>query len=185
LVSELSPATPQKVKHKLTNIRTNLIKIIDHDDLIKVRNMKENSQTLFFNGQLLNWSRNAVDCRSSFLHNHSSYLFYMWELFEFYDLLKLTDNRLSDDSGATDGSLGAIPSVARENVDAAILQYLLGIGTGHTKPAIATTSILIFPSGSSTSISSLYLWCCDGLVSTIKQATWNKVVTSLYLCNLR
>lgn len=124
-VKDLAPATPQKVKDKLTEMRTSLIRIIDmwersgqgdggHAEEEEDDDGAIESRVYDF-GELKNRSRKALDSRSSFLHNRPSYLLYLWEIFDKHDLLKTTVNRLSVDTGAVDGSVGSVPIVGNSS----------------------------------------------------------------------
>jgi hypothetical protein len=117
LVKDLAPATPQKVKDKLTEMRTNLIRIIDNWErsgqgdgghLDEEENTGDPNHEY---GELKNRSQRALDSRSSFLLNRPSYLLYLWELFDKHHLLKTTVNRLGDNVGVLDGDLGSVPLV--------------------------------------------------------------------------
>mmetsp|Transcript_12892 Transcript_12892/g.24210 ORF Transcript_12892/g.24210 Transcript_12892/m.24210 type:complete len:518 (+) Transcript_12892:68-1621(+) len=130
-VKDLAPATPQKVRDKLTEMRTSLIRIIDNwehsgqgdggndynfddEDGVEIRDGYEvnNEQEKQF-GELKDHSRRALDSRSSFLQKRPSYLLYFWEMIDKHDLLKTTVNRrLNEGTGALDGSVGSVPTVA-------------------------------------------------------------------------
>lgn len=136
-VKDLSPATPQKVQDKLTEMRTNLIRIIDNwkrsgqgdggydddsDDRMEDSGMVEEVRTHDIAksshgyGELRNRPCRALDTRSSFLHNRPSYLLYLWEVFYQRGLLNTTVNRLSNGVGATDGEVLSMPLVSAGSV---------------------------------------------------------------------
>lgn len=117
LVKDLAPATPQKIKDKITEMQTNLIRIIDNWEKSGQGDggegdEDEEDRVVLEYGALKNRSRKALDSRSSFLQNRPSYLLYdLWEIFEKHDLLKTTVNRLSEEVGAADGGVGVVPLV--------------------------------------------------------------------------
>jgi uncharacterized small protein (DUF1192 family) len=125
-VKDIAPATPQKVKDKLTEMRTCLIRIIDmwersgqgdggHDEEDEENEQGASDNRVYDFGELKNRSTKALDSRSSFLHNRPSYLLYLWEIFDKHDLLKTTVNRLSVDTGAVDGGVGSVPIVGNSS----------------------------------------------------------------------
>lgn len=133
-VKDLAPATPQKVRDKLTEMRTSLIRIIDawersgqgdggYDDTLDDEDGSENHDDYGVNneqdkrfGELKHRSRRALDSRSSFLQNRPSYLLYFWEMIDKHDLLKTTVNRLNEDTCALDGSVGSVPTVTFQSL---------------------------------------------------------------------
>lgn len=127
-VKDLSPATPQKVQDKLTEMRTNLIRIIDNwersgqgdggydndiDDEVEDNGVVVDEHGF---GELRNRPRRALDSRSSFLNNRPSYLLYLWEVFDQHGLLNTTVNRLSNGVGAADGEALSMPLVSEGSV---------------------------------------------------------------------
>lgn len=136
-VKDLSPATPQKVQDKLTEMRTNLIRIIDnwersgqgdggYDDnaiedgaeeggMVAIQ-QSEHTQSPYGYGELKNRPSRALDTRSSFLLNRPSYLLYLWEVFEQHGLLSTTVNRLSNNVAVADGEVESMPLVSGGSV---------------------------------------------------------------------
>ena len=110
-VSNLSPATPEKVEDKWNTMNTALKRIItnwersgqgdggflDEDDGIEFGNLRGRPQ-------------HALDSRRKFFDDKPSYLLYLWDILDEHNLVQSSMQQLLHGIGSEDGSNG-VPSV--------------------------------------------------------------------------
>jgi hypothetical protein len=135
LVSDMAPATPEKVKDKWSSLVHELKRKIEkwemsgqgdgghmtfdfeeddelncgmEDDLMDEPSAEPRPKPAF--GQLSNRPRTALDSRSAFFRDKESYLLYFWEVLDKNNLMVSSMQRLENRVAATNGADG-IPSV--------------------------------------------------------------------------
>ncbi len=111
-VSTLSPATPDKVQEKISTMTVSLQQIIQNwqcsgqgDGGIDIN---DNEDEEF--GSLHNRPCGALNTRLAFLGNNPSYLLYLWEMLNKYQLLSTAFSELNNKMSAKNGGKG-VPSV--------------------------------------------------------------------------
>ena len=122
VVSDMSPATPEKVKEKWDGLLHELKRGIanwersgqgdggyleEEDEEEDVEGVEKNIPVF---GTLTNRTQRALDSREAFFTCKESYLLYLWEVLERHDLLVLSMQRLNTFAISTNGADG-IPSI--------------------------------------------------------------------------
>jgi len=121
-VADMMEATPQKVENLLTQMRSDLLRIIRNweqsgqgeggrvnvpeDDILSDSDDDEgnNSRSAERFGNLQDRPAEALQNRSNFLRGKPSYLLYFWEMANNFQLLSSTLQRLDPEIGAADAS---------------------------------------------------------------------------------
>ncbi len=107
-VSTLSPATPDKVQEKISTMTVSLQRIIRNwqhsrqgDGGIDIDDDVDEEF-----GSLNNWPHGALNTRLAFLGNNQSYLLYLWEMLNKYQLLSTAFSELNNKMSAKNGGKG-------------------------------------------------------------------------------
>jgi hypothetical protein len=117
MVSHMQPASAEKVKEKWQAINLQLKRVIaswersgQGEGGHVPGEDKDEENTEFEFGALINRPQGALDQRKNFIDGKSSYLLYLWEVLAQHDLLSSSVQRLNEDTRAGNGHLG-VPSV--------------------------------------------------------------------------
>jgi hypothetical protein len=111
-VNCLQPATAVKITNYLSEMRSNLIRIITNWEQSGQGDsglLPESTTTTTANGTLIGRTAAALDSRANFLLGKPSYLLILWEVADQHHILSSTLQRLSVDVGASDAC--STPSV--------------------------------------------------------------------------